>query len=74
MEAYSSGVLVHVSNSTSHFVPDLAEMVLTRRNSAGVSPLYHLVEYGHDLRVPEAAFASPPIQELETLGIDMVSM
>ena len=74
MEAYSSGVLVHVSNSTSHYVPDLAEMVLTRRNSAGVSPLYHLVEFAHDLRVPEAAFASQLIQELEALGIDIVSM
>ena len=55
-------------------VPTLEEMVLIRRQSAGVSPLYHLVEYAHDLQVPEEAFDDPNIQELEVLGMDLVSM
>ncbi|KAH7018022.1 terpene synthase metal binding domain-containing protein [Microdochium trichocladiopsis] len=74
MQKYSTGVLVQVSDQFSHYTPDLAEIVLTRRESAGVSPLYHLVEYAHGLSVPGEVFASPIIKEMEVLGMDMVSI
>jgi hypothetical protein len=74
MGSYCSGALKHVNDTSSQRIPTLEEMVMLRRESAGVSPLYHLVVYAHDLKVPEEVFDDPSIQELETLGIDMVSM
>lgn len=39
-----------------------------------MKPLYHLVEYAHNLDVPNEVFNDPHVHELETLGMDMVSM
>lgn len=74
MHSYSAGVLRHVQDASSNHVPTLEEIILVRRESAGVSPLYHLVEYAHDLNVPDEVFDDPDIRELEVLGSDMVSM
>jgi hypothetical protein len=74
MAKYCRGALIQVDDSSTSRIPSLEEMVLTRRESAGVSPLYHLVEYAHDLRVPMEAFEDPIIEELEVLGMDLVSM
>lgn len=74
MRSYSAGVLRHVQDASSKHVPTLEEIILVRRESAGVSPLYHLVEYAHGLTVPDKVFKDPHIQELEALGSDMVSM
>lgn len=74
MAKYCSGALIHVEDQFAERRPTLEEMVLTRRESAGVSPLYHLVEYAHDLHVPEEAFNNPLVQELEILGMDLIAM
>lgn len=74
MRSYSAGALRHVQDASSHHVPTLEEIFLVRRESAGVTPLYHLVEYAHDLNVPYEVFNDPDIRELEVLGSDMVSM
>lgn len=74
MRSYSAGVLRHVQDACSNHVPTLEEIILVRRESAGVSPLYHLVEYAHDLNVSDEVFNDPDIRELEVLGSDMVSM
>ncbi|KFA47801.1 hypothetical protein S40293_09042 [Stachybotrys chartarum IBT 40293] len=74
MAKYCSGALTHVEDQFTERRPTLEEMVLTRRESAGVSPLYHLVEYAHDLHVPEEAFNDPLVQELEILGMDLIAI
>lgn len=74
MRSYTTGALRHVQDASSNHVPTLEEIILVRRESAGVSPLYALVEYAHDLNVPDEVFDDPDIRELEVLGIDMVSM
>jgi Terpene synthase family 2, C-terminal metal binding len=74
MNAYCQGALVQVLDYSTGRTPSLEEMVLTRRLSAGVSPLYHLVEYAHGIEMPDEVFEHPVIQELEYLGIDLVSM
>lgn len=74
MRSYSTGVLRHVQDASSNHVPTLEEIILVRRESAGVSPLYQLVEYAHGLTVPDEVFKDPHIRELEALGSDMVSM
>lgn len=74
MQAYCVGALKHVDDELTNRVPSLEEMILIRRRSAGVSPLYYLVEYAHRIKLPDYVFRHPIIQELQSLGIDMVSM
>lgn len=74
MQDYCRGALIQINNQFAQRVPTLEEIVLIRRESAGCRPLYHLVEYAHCLRVPDAVFDDPVIQELENLGMDMVAM
>ena len=74
MDLYSKGVLTHLDDHFDDRRPTPEEMIETRRDSAGSGPLYHLVEYGHHLNVPEKVFKDPIIRELEDLGMDMVSM
>ncbi|KAF5846417.1 hypothetical protein GGP41_003797 [Bipolaris sorokiniana] len=40
--------------------------------SVGVAPLYHLVEYAHEIVLPDEVFEHPVIQALERLGADFV--
>ncbi|KAF7563563.1 hypothetical protein G7046_g584 [Stylonectria norvegica] len=74
MHAYATGALAHVDDQSADRTPSLEEMIVTRRTSAGVSPIYHLVEYAHGLIVPDYVFQDTVIQELESLGMDMVSI
>lgn len=74
MSTYCQGVLTHIEDQKAQRTPDLEEMVVTRRASAGVSPLYHLVEYAHELDIPDIVFENPIIKEMQILGIDLVSM
>lgn len=74
MNKYCTGALTHVSDYALNQEPTLADMVQSRRDSGGVSPIYHLVEYAHDLSVPDEVFQSHLVLELEVLGIDLVTM
>ncbi|KFH47455.1 Presilphiperfolan-8-beta-ol synthase-like protein [Hapsidospora chrysogenum ATCC 11550] len=72
MHLYSKGVLTHLDDHFDGRRPTPEEMIETRRDSAGSGPLYHLVEYGHRLHVPNKVFKDPVIRELENLGMEMV--
>lgn len=74
MQAYGAGAIAHLNDELAGRRPSLEELAATRRLSVGASPLYHLVEYAHDINVPDDVFDSPAIQELQELGVDMVSM
>ncbi|KAK5999191.1 (+)-eremophilene synthase [Cladobotryum mycophilum] len=74
MYGYCYGALKQVDYYAIGRAPTLEEMVLLRRESSGVRPLYHLVEYAHALKVPDEVFEDPTIIELEELGVDMVSI
>lgn len=74
MRSNFAGALKHVEDASSNQKPSLEDTILVRRESAGVKPLYYLVEYAHNLDVPNEVFNDPHIQELETLGMNMVSM
>jgi hypothetical protein len=74
MHLYSKGVLTHLDDHFDGRRPTPEEMIETRRDSAGSGPLYHLVEYGHRLHVPNKVFKDPVIRELENLGMEMVCM
>ncbi|KAJ8126074.1 hypothetical protein O1611_g7563 [Lasiodiplodia mahajangana] len=74
MADYAAGALSHVEDMSSHEVLPPEEMLEKRGLSAGVSPLFALVEYAHSLRVPDYVFEDSAIQEIERLGIDFVSI
>ncbi|KND86519.1 hypothetical protein TOPH_08845 [Tolypocladium ophioglossoides CBS 100239] len=74
MYNYSIGALMHVDASLAERTPTLEEMVRIRRNSVSVTPVYQLMEYAHSIKLPDEVFDDPVIQELEILGVDMVSM
>ncbi|KAI0538595.1 isoprenoid synthase domain-containing protein [Xylaria digitata] len=73
MADYCAGALMHVEDFSAHKIPPTPEEMLKMRQlSAGVSPLFSLVEYAHALRIPDHVFEHPVIQEIEQLGIDFV--
>ncbi|KAI0545439.1 isoprenoid synthase domain-containing protein [Xylaria curta] len=72
MADYCAGALIQVEDFSMHKIITPDEMLERRQLSAGVSPLFSLVEYAHALRVPDFVFEHPAIQEIERLGIDFV--
>ena len=72
MQHYALGVAHHVGHFTTNHIPSLNEMLSTRQLSVGVAPLYHLVEYAHEIVLPDEVFEHPVIQALERLGADFV--
>ncbi|RII23364.1 hypothetical protein CUC08_Gglean012186 [Alternaria sp. MG1] len=72
MQQYTLGVAHHVGHFTTDHIPSLQEMLSTRQLSVGVAPLYHLVEYAHEIVLPDEVFEHPVIQALERLGADFV--
>ncbi|KAI1744807.1 isoprenoid synthase domain-containing protein [Xylaria scruposa] len=72
MADYCAGALIQVEDFSTHKIITPDEMLERRQLSAGVSPLFSLVEYAHALRVPDFVFEHPAIQEIERLGIDFV--
>ncbi|CVK85123.1 uncharacterized protein FMAN_02036 [Fusarium mangiferae] len=72
MKQYTDGVVHHVNQFSTNSIPSIQEMLDTRRLSSGVTPLYHLIEYAHDIRLPDEVFDNPVIQKLELLGADFV--
>ena len=74
MQGYCNGALTQVKDRSSKRTLSLEEIVTIRRQSAGCRPLYHLIEYAHQLRVPDEVFQDACIMELEDLGVDMVAM
>ncbi|KAI1120988.1 isoprenoid synthase domain-containing protein [Nemania abortiva] len=74
MADYCAGALVHVEDMSTHKILLPEEMLEARQSSAGVSPLFALVEYAHALRIPDYVFEHPAIKEIERLGCDFVSI
>ncbi|KAF5606173.1 presilphiperfolan-8-beta-ol synthase [Fusarium subglutinans] len=65
-------VNLDVDFTNSFSIPSIQEMLDTRRLSSGVTPLYHLIEYAHDIKLPDEVFENPIVQKLELLGADFV--
>lgn len=74
MADYCAGALMQVEDFSSQKVVAPEEMLERRQLSAGVSPLFSLVEYAHELHIPDYVFVHPAIREVERLGIDFVLM
>ncbi|KAE8161751.1 pentalenene synthase [Aspergillus tamarii] len=72
MRDYCNGAIEQVHSCSRGEYPTLDEMLALRRQSAGVSPLFALVEYGHKLHIPDSVFETRSIKEIERIGIDLV--
>ncbi|PYH95298.1 pentalenene synthase [Aspergillus ellipticus CBS 707.79] len=72
MGDYCNGCMAQVRKCSEAKLPSLEEMLSLRRQSAGVSPLFALVEYAHKLDLPDFVFECKSIQEIERIGIDLV--
>jgi hypothetical protein len=72
MQDYALGVAHHVGHFTTNHIPSLEEMLSTRQLSVGVALLYHLIEYAHEIVLPDEVFEHPVIRALERLGADLV--
>ena len=74
MESYCAGALKHVQDHATDKVLSEQEMVDTRRMSIGVFPMYPLIEFAYDLRLPDEVFEDPTVRTLEDLGAEFVMM
>lgn len=74
MTDYCEGALQHVEDHVADRIPDIAEMLETRRKSIGVFPMYPLIEFAYDLAIPDEVFSHPTIQALENLGAEFVML
>lgn len=74
MADYCNGTLVQVQDSYESNLLRPEEMLARRQCSAGVSPLFALVEYANELDIPAHVFEHPIIQTFVQIGIDLVMM
>lgn len=74
MESYCIGVLQHVEKFAVNQIPTVSEILETRRQSIGMSPLYQLVEFACGLEIPDTVFSHPTIQTLEDLAAELVAL
>jgi hypothetical protein len=72
MTDYGTGALRHIQTHFSGENVSLEEMLATRRQSAGVTPIMALVEYAHGLDLPGKVFDARSIQEFQRIGTDLV--
>ncbi|KAL2825129.1 isoprenoid synthase domain-containing protein [Aspergillus cavernicola] len=72
MHDYCLGSIEQVRNASSNTHPSIDGMLDLRRQSAGVAPLFALVEYAHKLNIPEHVFECTSIKEIQRIGVDFV--
>ncbi|GFF32970.1 presilphiperfolan-8-beta-ol synthase [Aspergillus udagawae] len=72
MGEYCKGSIEQVHMCSTGRYPSLDEMLALRRQSAGVAPLFALVEYAHKLDIPDHVFECRSIKEIERIGVDLV--
>lgn len=74
MKQYCAGTLAQVQQTT---LPDLShvdEVLLRRRQSVCVLPLFALVEFAHDIDLPDEVYEEGPMRDIQALGIDITML
>lgn len=74
MEDYCAGTLDQVQYAGTQHSLDLEQMLLMRRQSVCVATLFALVQYGHQIVLPDFALEHVSIKQIETIGIDLTLM
>ena len=71
MRQYISGTIAQVQRVQIAGNLDFDQVLMQRRQSVCVSPLFALVELGHSLNVEETVFQDATLEQLQTLGIEI---
>ena len=74
MKQYCAGTLAQVQQTT---LPDLShvdEVLLRRRQSVCVLPIFALVEFAHDIDLPDEVYEEGPMRDIQALGIDITML
>ncbi|KAF2760256.1 terpenoid synthase [Pseudovirgaria hyperparasitica] len=72
MTDYCMGTLDQVGQYGT--LPTIDEMLAMRRRSVCVRTLYVLIEYAHEIRVPENLHDNAHLLNIETIGVDLILM
>lgn len=72
MILYCQGAQQHVNDYSAGHVPEISEMLDTRRHSIGALPMFPFVEFAYGLRLPDEVFQHPTIRTLQNLAVEFV--
>jgi hypothetical protein len=71
MEQYGVGALTQVQQMTLSETPGIEEVLSQRRQSVCVLSLFALVEFAHDIDLPDEFHNHPTIQYIQALAVDI---
>jgi len=71
MREYIHGALAQVQQAKGRRALGFAEVLEQRRQSVCVGTLFVLVELGHQIDLPDDAFETPKVRQVELLGIEI---
>lgn len=74
MEQYCTGALAQVQQATLSDLSSINEVLLRRRQSVCVLPLFALVEFAHDLNLPDEVYNEGIMGDIRALGIDLTML
>lgn len=74
MMNYCTGTLDQVQHVAKAHSSDLERMLSMRRSSVCVATLFALVQFGHQIVLPDFVLQNAAIKEVETIGIDLTLM
>lgn len=74
MEQYCSGTLAQVQQATISDLSSIHEVLLRRRQSVCVLPLFALVEFAQDIDLPDEVYNESTMEDIRTLGIDITML
>jgi hypothetical protein len=70
MKQYCAGTLAQVQQTTLPGLSHANEVLLRRRQSVCVLPLFALIEFAHDINLPDEIYEKSAMEEIRALGID----
>ena len=72
MQEYCEGALQQVQNCSMDNARDIENLLTIRRLSIGAEPLYALVEFGHQLEIPDFVLENDKIKQIRLAGVDTI--
>lgn len=74
MEQYCTGTLAQVQQATLSDLSSIHEVLIRRRQSVCVLPLFVLVEFAYDLDLPDEVYNKGIMGDIRALGIDLTML
>lgn len=71
MKQYCRGTLAQVEQTIRFEAPAIEELFCQRRRSVCVLALFALVEFAHDIHLPDEIHEESTMQDIRALGIDI---